>query len=100
MNADLVLVCGDLNARTGDKLDYISDVDTIPIRKSLETTYNKHGELLIEFMKDARICMLNGRFDETKNNVCLCLPMALYSSVQIPFLIFRKLYIISIIHHY
>ena len=63
INSDMVLLCGDFNSRISDKLDYIPEVDNVPFRKSIDQSNNKHGDLLIDFMKDTRTCTLNGRYD-------------------------------------
>lgn len=68
MNSDLVMLCGDLNARIGDKLDSINVIDNVPLRKNVDQETNKHGESLIEFMKDTRMCTLNGRYDADKDD--------------------------------
>ena len=34
----------------------------------IDNTINQHGHLLIEFLNEAKLCVLNGRFDETENN--------------------------------
>ena len=36
---------GDINSRIGDKIDYVPSIDSIPIRKTLDKTVNKHGDV-------------------------------------------------------
>ena len=66
--ADFVFICGDMNARISDKLDYIPEVDEIPKRKNINQSNNNHGDLLIEFLKDAKMCLLNGRLSPHMDN--------------------------------
>ena len=72
MSSDLTLICGDLNARIGNKCDYIPDIDDIPPRNSIDDKVNNHGETLIEFLKDVKMCALNGRLTpELDNYTCI-----------------------------
>ena len=43
-NSDLVCVCGDLNARIGNKVDFIEGVDVIKPRISIDSVINNHGK--------------------------------------------------------
>ena len=66
---DMVLICGDLNSRIGTTQDYIADIDVnIGDRVILDKTKNKHGDCLIEFLKDAKCCVINGRVTPEFNN--------------------------------
>ena len=47
--------------------DTSSDFDGIPLRKTLDKTINQHGQEFCEFLIDAKMCVLNGRFDSTNN---------------------------------
>ena len=58
---DMVFLCGDINARVLDMCDTIPEIDNICNRKSLDTVKNSHGECFIEFLKDSKMCILNGR---------------------------------------
>jgi exonuclease III len=64
---DLIIVTGDVNARIGKKADYIQNVDSIRERKCIDHTTNQHGNALIEFLQETRLCVLNGRFDESND---------------------------------
>ncbi len=68
MNSDLTILCGDFNARTSDQLDYIPNVDDLLQRKCLDKTKNNHGESLIDFLKDTKMCILNGRITPDLDN--------------------------------
>ena len=49
-----LFISGDFNGRIGDMIDYDEQNDNIPQRKSLETTENKFGEYLIDFLKKTK----------------------------------------------
>ena len=66
---DLNIVCGDLNARVADKIDYALNVDdTVSDRTCIDTGYNKHGESLLEFCKDSKFLIVNGRVTADKDD--------------------------------
>ena len=67
-DADSIFICGDLNARIGDKLDHISEIDDIPPRKNIDHTVNQHGNSLLDFVKDTKFCLLNGRLCPENDN--------------------------------
>ena len=64
---DTVVLACDLNARIGNMSDTISDMDSI-LERCLDSTINSHGHNLIEFLNDSKMCVLNGRFNESKDN--------------------------------
>ena len=66
-NVDLTFVCGDINARIGALSDTM-DLDAMPKRHIIDNTVHGHGESLIEFLIDAKMCVLNGRFDPQYDN--------------------------------
>uniref|UniRef100_A0A3B3H959 ribonuclease H n=1 Tax=Oryzias latipes TaxID=8090 RepID=A0A3B3H959_ORYLA len=59
-DADSVYICGDLNSRIGCLKDFV-DEDDIPSRVVLDTVLNNHGHTFVEFLKDSKCCVLNGR---------------------------------------
>ena len=59
-----VIICGDFNSRCGDESDYIEGVDSIPPREVIDDKMNPYGQLLIDFLIDCNLCMLNGRTGE------------------------------------
>ncbi|CAG2212577.1 unnamed protein product [Mytilus edulis] len=67
-DASHVLVCGDFNGRIGDKQDFDDQIDFIPTKYSVDTSKNKFGDYLINFLKDAKYCVLNGRGDQMKDD--------------------------------
>ena len=46
---DLIIMCGDYNARIGSKKDYVETIDDIPSRQVVDTVSNDHGQSLINF---------------------------------------------------
>lgn len=66
-SVDAVYICGDLNSRIAELKDY-SDMDDIPTRTSLDTGVNKHGQAFIDFLKDSKCCVLNGRLNPENDN--------------------------------
>lgn len=60
-NEGRLFICGDLNSRVGDDSDYIEGVDQVRPRDILDFTSNANGDLLIDFLVDCGLCMINGR---------------------------------------
>ena len=58
-DADTVVVCGDFNARIGDKSDNELSSD-LPIRISIDKNCNSQGAKLLEFVNDSNSCIVNG----------------------------------------
>ena len=67
-NADVFMLGGDFNARVGNILDFVLDIDDVPERMAIDMVKNAHGEALIEFLKEAKFCMLNGRVTPDKDD--------------------------------
>jgi hypothetical protein len=44
--------------------DIIGDFDSIPPRNVLDKSINQHGHDLLEFLNDAKFCVLNGRYHD------------------------------------
>ena len=61
------LLCGDLNARCGT-LEDVPDSDKIPTRIPIDKVSNQRGKELVEILHTLELCILNGRFDRTKDN--------------------------------
>lgn len=61
--ADNILFVGDLNARIGNKKDVCKD--HIRDRVTVDPVVNGHGKAFLEFLNDACLCVLNGRFGDT-----------------------------------
>ena len=68
-DCDSFVCCGDLNARIGDSLNYIPDVDSdIPARSILDKQTNQHGRAFVEFLTEAKMCVLNRRCDNNADD--------------------------------
>ena len=65
-NDGTLFVCGDYNSRVGDDSDYIEGVDDVRPRNVLDFTSN--GDLLIDYLVDCGLCMINGHIGIT--NYC------------------------------
>ena len=73
--ADSIIICGDLNARTGSCQDTIPEIDVnILPRINLDESVNSHGKSLIEFLKDTKFTILNGRVTPNKDNFTYITP--------------------------
>ncbi len=64
---DMIFLAGDFNARIGSQSETYQN-DSIPSRLVLDKKSNDQGNAFIEFLNDVRFCVLNGRFDSTKDN--------------------------------
>ena len=62
-----VFVCGDFNARCGNLSD--CEVGDIVSRCGIDEVVNKFGELLVGFLKDTGMCMVNGRGSSVLDNL-------------------------------
>ena len=73
-DADLILIWGDINSWVGDKDDVVSDIDAVETRVpiNVHAKPNQHGLQFLEFLNEAKMCMLNGRGDRhTDNFTCV-----------------------------
>ncbi len=61
-------MCGDCNARLGNKQDCILDIGNAPKRFILDKATNKHGDALYEFLLDCKRCIVNGQVTPEFNN--------------------------------
>ncbi len=60
-SCDDLFICGDLNSRIGELQDYIQEIDEIEPRKGIDLVTNKHGESMINFTREAKVAVINGR---------------------------------------
>ncbi len=67
-DADIVVLCGDLNARIGGMKDYTQNIDLIEERIVIDQNVNNHGKTFIEFLNDSKMCVLNGRGESKHDN--------------------------------
>ena len=66
-DCDDVFIEGDWNARIGDKPDFIPDIDDVAPWISIDARTNKHGDVMLSFLQDARYAVLNGRVTPVYN---------------------------------
>ena len=61
-------ILGDFNKRIGDRQDVDFNIDPdIPQRVCIDSVF-RGGEMFMDFLKDSRTCVLNGRFDPNNDN--------------------------------
>ena len=63
-----LVICGDFNARLGEKQDYSDSADTVPKRIIVDKTLNRYGHHILDFLNDPCCCILNGRGDPKLDN--------------------------------
>lgn len=65
-----MVIMGDLNRRIGKKQDFNPSIDVgdIPTRCVIDNTDNRYGNYLLDFLSDSKTCVLNGRFDQIRDN--------------------------------
>ena len=56
-----LFICGDLNSRCGAEDDFIVGVDDIVQRNIIDYKTNNYEHILIEFLINSNMCILNGR---------------------------------------
>ena len=59
---------GDYNGRIGNKKDFNTAIESLPTRSVIDNNTNKYGEYLIDFLIDAKCCVVNGRGDTQCDN--------------------------------
>ena len=70
--ADFLVFAGDFNARIGNKQDSINYVDNIGNRVNIDNSVNSYCDSFLEFLKDAKLCTVNGRVTPHLDNfTCL-----------------------------
>lgn len=67
-NVDAFYIAGDVNGRIGNRSDYIPEVDPLAPRTSIDGTVNNHGEALLDFCNDSKMCIINGRICPLNDN--------------------------------
>ena len=60
-NIGKMYIVGDFNSRCSDISDFIEGVDDVTPREVINYSSNTNGDLLIDFLVDCNLCMLNGR---------------------------------------
>ncbi len=59
-NNGMFYICGNLNSRIGDSVDFIEGVDDLPEREIIDLRHNLYGDKMIDFLLRANCCVLNG----------------------------------------
>ena len=67
-HSDLLFIGGDFNARIGHEQDCIVNVDDVPTRTAIDKVKKGHGDEFIDFLKDGKVCVLNGRLCPERDN--------------------------------
>ena len=65
---DCTIICGDVNSRIGNEKDFIKDIDGIIERHVLDKVKNSYCDNFIDFLKDSKMCILNGRVTPNLDN--------------------------------
>ena len=60
-DVDNIFIAGDFNSRVGKLQDGIKNIDDISVRSSRDGVVNNYGRDFIDFIKDTKLCILNGR---------------------------------------
>ncbi|CAG2202982.1 unnamed protein product [Mytilus edulis] len=63
-----LFVCGDFNGRIGNLQDFDDKIDFIPEKSSIDDVRNAFGNYFLDFIKDAKLCVLNGRLEKDSDN--------------------------------
>ena len=58
---------GDFNSRISNEIDNIPIIDNIPMREIIDFTLNKHGESFLDFLKESRMIVAQGRVKGENN---------------------------------
>ena len=74
-DCDLVIAGGDLNSRTREDPDYLPCVDAnTPARTNPDPDKNPHGDYFLQFLKDNRALICNGRVTPELNDFTFVSP--------------------------
>lgn len=65
---DSIYLAGDLNGRIGDKSDFIDGIDNVPKRVAIDTQFLGHGDAILDFCNETKMCIINGRISPLNDN--------------------------------
>ena len=57
----LYFLCGDINGCIGNLDDFARNIDDLSNWDKIDSSKNKHGEALIDFLLETKMCITNGR---------------------------------------
>ncbi len=57
-----------MNGKTGNLKDVIDDIDHLPSRTNIDHIVHGHGEAIINFATDCKLCFLDGRLNPENDN--------------------------------
>ncbi|VDI21972.1 Hypothetical predicted protein [Mytilus galloprovincialis] len=72
-----IFLCGDFNGRSGLQQDFDDTLDMVLPRQPIDETKNAFGDYLLDFLRDAKCCMLNGRGQKNKDNFTYVSPQGM-----------------------
>ena len=65
---DNILLAGDTNSKIGSSQEFIPGIDEdIGERIILDTTKNRHGQEMLDFLTESKMCVCNGRVTPEHN---------------------------------
>ncbi len=65
---DMTIVCGDFNSRLGKELDYIPEIDVLPLRVIIDEVHDQNGITMCDFLLENKLAVVNGRVCPLKDN--------------------------------
>lgn len=84
-DVDLLLFCGDFNARIGHIQDAPFNNSGIQERSCIDATVNSHGQSLLNFMSDSCCCVVNGRGNDPIYTCCTATGNSVVDYVILPY---------------
>ncbi len=81
-----------MDVRIGNLSDVMKGIDSLPNTNVLDKTIHGHGEALIAFMQEGKLCSLNSRLSPENNNFTCISPKALsiVDYIIVPHDVFHK----------
>ena len=89
-DCDFIFVAADFNSRIGSISDIMSDIDELSKRICLDKTVNQHGHEFIDFLNEAKFCVLNGRFNDSEYTSITRKGRAMVDYICVPHEDFKK----------
>ena len=70
-NNGRIFIRGVFNSRCGDMVDFVEGINDLNHRDIVDLSVNKYGHLLIEFLLNSNVCILNGRNSNLNGFTCI-----------------------------